>query len=302
MTKISIKNELKRPCPACRASANIQIGTKNSFFMLNCRNCHSIYSSHLPIGEDTEDYDAYYTEANLKVPEFVLDRLSEIVEGFQPYFTHGRFLDIGFGAATLMQTAEKKGWKVTGAEVSKPAVEHARKLGFEVFHGDLNEAKYPDNHFDVITASEIIEHCPQPEILLNEVIRILRPGGLFWATTPSAKGLSYQLTGLEWSVVCPPEHLQLFSKKGIGLMLNKSGFSSFKIQTFGFNPVEIVSIYRKRWRGNSEENATFNRVETDYALNESLTKSPGRQKIKNVLNGTLDFLSIGDSLKIKAIK
>ncbi len=295
------KNEY-RQCPACHKSEISKIGEKNSFLMLSCQNCFSLYSSHLPADEQAEDYDVYYTEENLKVPEFILDRLNEIVEGFQPYFTHGRFLDIGFGAATLMQTAEKKGWKVTGAEVSKPAVEHARKLGFEVFHGDLNEAKYPDNHFDVITASEIIEHCPQPEILLDEVIRILRPGGLFWATTPSAKGLSYKLTGLEWSVIYPPEHLQLFSKKGAGLMLKKSGFSSFEIQTFGFSPNEVVNTYRKRWRGNSEEKETFSRVEADYALNESLTKNPARQKIKNVLNGTLDFLSIGDSLKIKAIK
>ncbi len=295
------KNEYRR-CPACHKSDTTQIGEKNNFLMLSCRNCYSLYSSYLPIDEQAEDYDVYYTENNLKVPEFILGRLNKIVEGFQPYFTHGRFLDIGFGAAALLQTAEKKGWKVTGAEVSKSAIEHARKLGFEVFHGELNDAKYPDNYFDVITASEIIEHCPQPEILLDEVIRILRPGGLFWATTPSAKGLSYQLTGLEWSVIYPPEHLQLFSKKGIGLMLKKSGFSSFKIQTSGFSPMEVADTYRKRWRGNSSQGKSFSRVEADYALNESLTKSPGRQKIKNVLNGTLNFLSIGDSLKIKAVK
>lgn len=167
----------------------------------------------------------------------------------------------------------------------------------------LEAAKYPDNYFDVVTASEIIEHCPQPEILLDEVIRILRPGGLLWATTPSAKGLSYQLIGLDWTVICPPEHLQLFSKKAIRLMIKKAGFSQMKIQTFGFNPLEVVNTYRNRLGTTSKEKkATFNRVGTGYVLNESLTKSPVRQKIKNLLNGTLNFLSIGDSLKIKAVK
>lgn len=297
-------NDIKqRNCPACYHSKSINLGEKNGFLMLACKNCRSIYSSYLPTGAEAEDYDVYYTEENLKVPEFILKRLDEILEDFKPYFLHGRLLDVGFGAATLMQVAQDKGWQVSGIEVSKPAVDHARKLGLEVFHGELTEAKYPDNHFDVITASEIIEHCPQPEILLDEVVRILRPGGLFWATTPSAGGLSYKLTGLDWTIICPPEHLQLFSKKAIRLMVKKAGFSQVKIQTSGFNPFEAVNNFRSRLgAGGGEKEETFNRVCTGYALNESLTKSPVRRTIKNLLNGTLDFCGVGDSLKIKAVK
>ena len=299
-----MSDEKQRGCPACHNLKSIELGEKNGFRMLGCKNCGSIYSSHLPMGEEAEDYDEYYTEANLQVPAFIAKILDGIIEGFSPYSSTGRLLDVGFGSANLMQVARDKGWQAFGAEVSKPAVEHAKKLGFtDVFHGELSEAKYPDNYFDVITASEIIEHCPQPEILLNEVIRILRPGGLFWATTPSAKGLSYQLTGLDWTTICPPEHLQLFSKKGVRLVLEKAGFSRLDIQTLGFNPLEVVNTYRNRLGKKTEaEKIDFNRVETGYALNESLTKSPSRQKVKNLLNGTLNVLSIGDSLKIKAVK
>lgn len=293
----------QRDCPACHGSKSIELGEKNNFLMLNCKTCRSIYSSNLPIGEETENYDDYYTEENLQVPEFIRKRIGEIIEDFSPYFSSGKLLDIGFGSAILMQVARDKGWKPLGVEVSAPAIEHAEKLGFEVFHGELSAAKYADDYFDVITASEIIEHCSEPEILLDEVMRILRPGGLFWATTPSAKSLSYHLTGLNWTTICPPEHLQLFSKKGIRLMLGKAGFSSFNIQTFGFNPLEVADTFRRRLGKNNEENkAEFNRVATSYELNESLTKSPVRQKVKNLLNGTLNFFSVGDSLKIKAVK
>lgn len=292
----------QRNCPACHNSQTKQIGEKNTFLMLTCQNCHSLYSSYLPIGEEAENYNEYYTESNLKVPDFILSRLDEIIEDFQPFFTNGRLLDIGFGAGTLMQVARDKSWQTTGVEVSKPAIEHAQKLGFEVFYGELSEAKYPANHFDVVTASEILEHCPQSEILLDEVVCILRPGGLIWATTPSANGLSYKLTGLDWTIICPPEHLQLFSKKAIRLIIKKAGFSQLKIQTFGFNPFEIIDTIWRLATNGREKKHTFNRVGTGYALNESLTKSPVRQRIKNLLNGTLDFLSVGDSLKIKAIK
>ena len=293
----------RRGCPACHDLKGVELGEKNNFLMLNCKNCRSIYSSHLPTGAESENYDDYYTEENLQVPDFIRKRLGEIIDDFKPYFSGGRLLDIGFGSAILMQVARDKGWQAAGGEGSAPAIEHAEKLGFEVFHGELSEAKYADDYFDVITASEIIEHCPQPEILLDEVMRILRPGGLFWATTPSAKSLSYHLTGLEWTTICPPEHLQLFSKKGIRLMLGKAGFSSFTIQTFGFNPLEVTDTFRRRLgKNNGAKEAGFNRVATSYELNESLTKNPARQKIKNLLNGTLNFFSVGDSLKIKAVK
>lgn len=298
-----MSDEKQRGCPACHNLKSAELGEKNGFRMLGCRACGSLYSSHLPTGAEAENYDEYYTAENLQIPEFIRGILDKIIEDFATYRTSGRLLDVGFGSAILMQVARDKGWQASGAEVSRPAIEHAEKLGFDVFHGELSEAKYPDAHFDVVTASEIIEHCPQPEILLNEVHRILRPGGLFWATTPSAKGLSYQLTGLDWTIICPPEHLQLFSKKGVRLMLEKAGFSRSNIQTYGFNPLEVVNTFRTRFgkNGEAQENA-FNRVETGYALNESLTKNGTRQKIKNLLNGTLNFLSVGDSLKIKAVK
>lgn len=293
----------QRGCPACRQKKSAELGEKNGFQMLRCKDCDSIYSSLLPFAEESENYDDYYTEENLQAPDFIKRRLEEIVEDFSIHFSSGRLLDIGFGSAVLMQVARDKGWQATGVEISKPAVEHARKLGFEVFHGDLAEAKYPDNYFDVITASEIIEHCFQPEILLNEVFRILRPGGLFWATTPSARGLSFQLIGLDWTIIHPPEHLQLFSKKAIHLMLKKVGFSHSSVKTAGFNPVEVAYVFRRRFSNNGNGEASgFNRVETGYALNEGLTKSSSRQKIKSLLNGTLNFLNVGDSLKIKAVK
>lgn len=297
-----MNDKKRRTCPACHYPQNARLGEKNGFYMLVCKNCHSIYSSYLPKGVEAEDYDAYYTEENLKIPPFILERLNDIIQSFKPYFQNGRLLDVGFGAGSIMEVAQDIGWQVKGVEVSRPAIEHARRLGFEVFHGELSEAKYPDNSFDVVTASEIIEHCPQPEIMLDEIMRILRPGGLFWATTPSANGLSYQLIGLDWTIICPPEHLQLFSKKGVKIMFNKAGFSQLEIKTFGFNPLEVTDNFRRRLQKTDSKKEEFNRVCTGYALNESLTKSPVRKTIKNLLNGTLDFLSVGDSLKIRAVK
>src|SRR5687768_658218 len=102
----------QRGCPACQSLRRIELGEKNDFLMLSCKNCRSIYSSYLPIGEEAKDYDDYYTEENLLVPDFIQKRNEEIIKDFAPYFSSGRLLDIGFGSAIMMRVAREKGWQV----------------------------------------------------------------------------------------------------------------------------------------------------------------------------------------------
>jgi 2-polyprenyl-3-methyl-5-hydroxy-6-metoxy-1,4-benzoquinol methylase len=289
-------NVKHRKCPSCQSDQATVAGEKHGFQLVVCRDCQTIFTERLPIFAEAENYDEYYTEANLQVPEIINKRVGEIIDGFAKHRQTNRLLDIGFGAGTILQIAQQKDWDVFGVEVSKPAVEQAEKAGFSVFHGELGAAAYPDHYFDVITASEIVEHLPEPQELFNEVARILRPGGLFWVTTPSAHSLSYRLMGVKWSVVCPPEHIQLFSQKGIIKMLKTAGFTHIKLQTHGVNPMEIVRYYRPQ----KDQGEKFDRVNTYYKLNENLTKSPTRQKIKDLLNGTLNVLQVGDCLKIFA--
>ncbi len=296
-------NNQHRPCPACKKDQAKHRGNKNGFEIFTCLSCGSLFTDRVPDGSEAENYDEYYGDSNLSVPAFIQGRLEEIIGGFGQFRRNNRILDIGFGAGTMLDVAKDLGWEVHGLEVSLPAVEQARRRGYEVFHGGLKESEYPDDSFDVITASEILEHLPDPEADLREIARILRPGGLFWGTTPSAKGISFRLTGLDWSIISPPEHIQLFSVQAVHRMFKNAGFSNIVVKTHGFNPMEILEHFSSKIRPkNRVEDQTFSRVETGYELNESLTSSPFRRRIKDTINGSLDLLRIGDSLKIFARK
>jgi 2-polyprenyl-3-methyl-5-hydroxy-6-metoxy-1,4-benzoquinol methylase len=294
-----MKSNERRRCPACEASNQRgAVGIKNGFEILVCGECLTIYTGKLPESEELEDYDEYYTEANLMVPAFIAERVNDIVGGFEPYRQTNRLLDVGFGAGTILESAVNQKWQSFGIEVSRPAVEQARSRGFEAFHGSLVAAAYPDDYFDVITASEILEHLSSPQEELHEIARILRPGGMFWATTPSARGISFRLMKLNWSVLSPPEHTQLYSKKGVLRMMRNAGFQDVAIYAFGMNPVEIINHFRS----SRSSSPPFNRVETAYALNERLMKSPLKRLLKSAANTTLNLLGLGDSLKIYAQK
>lgn len=328
----------ERSCPACGAGERDERGLKNGLRVGACRGCGTLYARGGAGGEAAAscDYDAYYHEANLSVPSFIERRLDEIIGGFAPFRRTGRLLDIGCGAGTLLRAARRAGWDAAGTEVSRPAVEHVRGEGFEVFAGELQEARFPDGHFDVVTASEILEHLPDPRVLLAEAARILRPGGLFWGTTPHGRGLSARALGIEWSTVSPPEHLQLFSLGGMRRLLKSAGFTRARVITQGFNHYEVrhALLAKRRARGadkgatangangtnrkgatgattvghdegaavKPEEGAVFDRVQSAYQLNETLMSSRAGRLTKAALNGVLSAARLGDSIKIWAIK
>ena len=293
-----------RACPACEHNAARELGQKNGFTLVSCRACGTAYTSVLPRRVEALDYDAYYSTANLTPPAVVLRRIDEIVAGFSPYRQNNRLLDVGFGAGSLLEAAARAGWVVHGVEVSRTASEHMQRLGGKLFYGELAEAKYAAGYFDVVTASEVLEHAPDALAMLQEIGRILRPGGLLWATTPHGRGLSAQLLGVKWSVVAPPEHLQLFSLRGMKALLRRAGFRRAKLLTHAVNPFEIVSVLRGGTVSDGQCGAPgeggFDRVNSSYQLNALLSESRTRQRLKEALNGALNATRLGDSLKIYA--
>jgi SAM-dependent methyltransferase len=285
-----------RACPACREPHAALLGEKNGFQICRCMNCCTLFSDRIPIDDEAENYDDYYTYSNLDVPDFVTIRLKEILNGFLPYRQTGRLLDIGFGAGSLLRTARELGWEAVGSEVSSSAVEHAIRNGLEVYNGTLQDCRFPEGHFDVVTASEILEHLPNPQSELREIKRILRPGGLFWGTTPSAQSLSFRILKLDWSVLAPPDHIQLYSAKGIWSMLREAGFERISLKTYGLNPYEI----KRKYFPSSDALPDFARNTVAYELNEKLNRNSFRKVVKSALNSGLNILRMGDSIKIYA--
>lgn len=292
-------------CPACRQLSKHLYGEKNGFDMFICENCNTLYSSEKE-SATVFDYSNYYNEETLDIPDFVTMRLGEIVRTFEKYRQNNRFLDVGCGAGALLKAAVSEGWEAEGVEVSQSSVEYLQKQNIKVFYGDLMKANFPEGSFDVVTAVEILEHISNPDAVLKEIYRVLRPGGLLWATTPHGRGASGKLLGVQWTCVAPPEHLHLFSVNGIKQLLIESGFRNVSISTQGVNPFEIIHALRHRDKPKSKPEETqpseadFDRVDTAYELNFALSKSTSRRAVKNLLNYLLSITRLGDSIKIRA--
>jgi ubiquinone/menaquinone biosynthesis C-methylase UbiE len=157
----------------------------------------------------------------------------------------GRYLDVGCGAGECLWAAKEKGWETEGIDPSKEFIEIGREsLGVEGRVCTLEEAGFPDDHFDAITFSGIIEHLYDPYETLCEVRRILRPDGWLWLDAPNEDGLYMtmgnfymRLQGKDWVVVMaptfPPYHVQGFTPRSLKKLMQRAGFTIRDLEIAG---------------------------------------------------------------------
>ncbi len=79
---------------------------------------------------------------------------------------------------------------LTGCDVNEDDLTHARELNRGVLnlHYETNDAlalSYPSDHFDLIISCEVIEHVGKPDVMIQEMYRVLQPGGYAVMTFPS---------------------------------------------------------------------------------------------------------------------
>jgi hypothetical protein len=143
---------------------------------------------------------------------------------------------------------------------------------------------------------EFLEHVPEPERFLSAALGWLRPGGILYLTTPNAQSLNHRLLGLDWSVICPPDHLTIWTAKGLRTALSNAGFSCRRIRTEGLNPGEVIArLNRKR-----DVPVVINRQQVAVSLNSVFSRSPIRRAVKKGLNRVLSTFGAGDSIKVWA--
>ena len=125
-------------------------------------------------------------------------------------------LDIGCGAGFLTNALAQKGHKVFGIDVSASSLAIAQKkdLTQTVCYTQANayELPYPDQMFDAICAMDVLEHVENPQKLIAEASRTLKPGGLFFFHTFNRNLLSYFLVikGVDWCVPNAPKNMHVY--------------------------------------------------------------------------------------------
>ena len=145
----------------------------------------------------------------------------------------GRLFDIGAATGFFLKIAQKRGYEVSGVEMSDHAAGEARKTSLDVKSGDMMSMVIPPTYFDIITMLDVLEHMTEPLKELLETRRILKSGGLLVINAPNGQSLLAKILRSKWHLVLPPEHLYYFSPKNLSTFLEANGFRTVYSGTIG---------------------------------------------------------------------
>lgn len=86
-------------------------------------------------------------------------------------------IDIACGNGSILRDLRARGFQnLSGLEISNYAVERLREEGFAMVHGVLPRIPVPDQGFDAVIASQVLEHIIRKDTFATEISRIMTPG------------------------------------------------------------------------------------------------------------------------------
>jgi len=139
----------------------------------------------------------------------------------------GLLLDVGCNEGRGLNIYRKNGFDPEGLELNEVAAREARDRGFTVYT-ELLEKFQPDQLYDIVVLSNVIEHSLDPKIMLNHVNRILKTGGKVWISCPNVDSWQRKVFGKYWINWHVPFHIFHFSKNTLAKILKGSGFKIIK--------------------------------------------------------------------------
>lgn len=150
-----------------------------------------------------------------------------------------RLLDLGCGAGRHAFEAARRGAKVVAVDMDRAELAHVTAVfaamaqageipdgasGMAVA-GDATSLPFPDGSFDKVIAAEVLEHLPADQVAMDEITRVLRPGGKAAVTVPAwlPERICWRLSDDYHNV--EGGHVRIFTRRELVAKLTRSGLS-----------------------------------------------------------------------------
>ena len=153
-------------------------------------------------------------------------------------------LEVGCGSGNLLFHASAHVNSAYGFDISKEAIRFCREraasenlVKTHLFLASANRIPLPDAVIDCVILAEVIEHLRAPLAHLNELSRVLRPGGQMFITTPNYGSLWPVLERVvDWLNLVPKmrneQHITRLRKTELESLLETAGFVVQRSGTF----------------------------------------------------------------------
>jgi SAM-dependent methyltransferase len=193
-----------------------------------CSACRHVFTEGYFTAEATEPLFNRTQPQQQVGHEMDLHRLvsSRIVDRVVRHVREGDWLDVGFGNAALIFTADEFGFRASGIDLRPENVADLKRAGFEAHCTDIAGLNRP-GRYSVISMADVLEHMPFPIMGLEAAHRLLVPGGVLFISMPNMDCALWRMFDLAnanpyWGEL---EHYHNFGRKRLYELLAQQGFN-----------------------------------------------------------------------------
>jgi len=251
MQKFQVVVEKDLKCMACGSDLAVELqglfdtrfGIEKSWDIYRCTNCGIEHTIPTPLPDELKRlYETYYNFGGDKDKVYnrfrklyfssKLYRLWLAIDGdisFTSQKGSGRLLDVGCNEGRGLDIYRQNGFDPVGLELNEVAAMEAREKGFAV-STQLLELFQPEQLYDIVVLSNVLEHSIDPKIMLTHVNRVLKTCGQIWISCPNIESWQRIFFGRYWINWHVPFHISFFSGAVLKKLLNDSGFEVTKIK------------------------------------------------------------------------
>jgi ubiquinone/menaquinone biosynthesis C-methylase UbiE len=178
--------EVVLSCNLCRSDRIQKVDSEFNF--CRCDSCGYVFDSPRPSFAQVSAFYSQTGKYNIWLKE---ERARDMLwkrrlKKLLPRSAGGRLLDIGAGIGQFLHHAQPLFASVVGTEVSESAVAIAKqKYGLALLAGQVEELDLPPDDFDIITLFHVLEHVPDPRMLIDRCQAILKPSGMLLIAVPN---------------------------------------------------------------------------------------------------------------------
>ncbi len=140
-----------------------------------------------------------------------------------------RVLDLGCGSGQFSLPMLKRGYRMVSADLDAPRLKLFHELGSKdglkgcPTRTDAAKLAFETACFDAVVCREMLEHIIDPAPVMDEIRRVLKPGGKLCVTVPSSRTERwFQWVNPEWLEMAG--HVHVYSRKELTRVLEAGGF------------------------------------------------------------------------------
>jgi SAM-dependent methyltransferase len=233
-----------RRCPVCGSEQTIEWlrapdrfhKRKQLFQLVRCASCSVVWLDNAPRADEMAyHYGDEYHQVISDVGEAeVLRRWQKQRSLLSKFKSRGALLDLGCSSGSFLSTFKDGEWDLYGIEIDAKQADRARQsTRAHVFTGDLFDAPFGSESFDVVTGFHVLEHLDRPQERLAKIYEWLKPGGILYLGLPNIASWEANLFKSYWFGLELPRHLYHYSPESLRRLTTSAGFHECLLKTPG---------------------------------------------------------------------